>query len=207
VAGAVEREGMVPLPPYLGRDAEPDDAERYQTVYAQHAGSVAAPTAGLHFTPSLIEHMRRKGHSFIRVTLHVGPGTFQPVRSERIDEHEMHEEWVHVDAEAAEAIREARSAGRRIVACGTTVVRTLEAVHASRGGLAPHEGMVGMFIRPGHRFAVVDHLVTNFHLPRSTLLALVMALAGRDRILEAYRAAIRENYRFYSYGDAMLIKT
>ncbi len=201
----VRRHGKVPLPPYIRREALPLDRERYQTVYADEEGSAAAPTAGLHFTKELIETLAASGHDIVRVTLHVGPGTFMPVRSARVEDHRMHEEWVRVTQSAAATIREAKSAGRRIVAVGTTVVRTLEGVAALDGELGAHEGPVDIFIKPGHRFLVVDELITNFHLPRSTLLALVMALSDRDKILAAYACAIDEGYRFYSYGDAMFL--
>ena len=205
VSEAVDRWGRVPLPPYIGRPATGDDAERYQTVYARDRGSAAAPTAGLHFTHELLGALRSSGHGVETVTLHVGPGTFQPVRRERVEEHGMHEEWATIDARTAEALGRARERGRRIVACGTTVVRALEAAADGRGGVRAWDGPVDLFIRPGHAFAAVDDLITNFHLPRSTLLALVMALAGEQAVRSAYREAVGERYRFYSYGDAMLI--
>lgn len=203
---AVDREGCVPLPPYIRRPPDRADAHRYQTVYARSRGSAAAPTAGLHFTPGLLDEIRGRGHETAFVTLHVGPGTFQPVRSGTLEEHRMHEEWASVGEETARTIEQARADGRRIVACGTTVVRALEAVAAARGRIGRWDGPVDLFIRPGHTFRAVDDLVTNFHLPRSTLLALVMALAGRRAVLEAYAEAVRAGYRFYSYGDAMLIR-
>jgi S-adenosylmethionine:tRNA ribosyltransferase-isomerase len=206
VGPAIEVEGSVPLPPYIRREAGPEDAERYQTVYAREPGSAAAPTAGLHFTLALLDEIRSRGHEIVAVTLHVGPGTFQPVRSATLEEHVMHEEWARVGEREAWAILAARAGGRRVVACGTTVARTLESVARLEGGLRAWEGPVELFIRPGHRFEVVDDLVTNFHLPRSTLLALVMALAGRERVLMAYAQAVERRYRFYSYGDAMLVR-
>jgi len=205
VGEAVDRSGRVPLPPYIDRPPTHGDAARYQTVYARHRGSAAAPTAGLHFTHELMEALRARGHSFESITLHVGPGTFQPVRGERLRDHRMHEEWVRIGPDTARAISRARERGRRIVACGTTVVRALEAAADGAGGVRAHEGPVDLFIRPGHVFTVVDDLVTNFHLPRSTLIAMVMALAGTQAIRTAYAVAVRERYRFYSYGDAMLI--
>jgi len=205
VREAVDRLGQVPLPPYIDRPATPDDVARYQTVYARARGSAAAPTAGLHFTRELLDTLRSSGHSIATITLHVGPGTFQPVREDRIDEHHMHEEWVRIGPDTAGALGEAHEQGRRIVACGTTVVRALEAAANGRGGVSAWDGPVDLFIRPGHAFSVVDDLVTNFHLPRSTLLALVMALAGVDSTRSAYEQAVQNRYRFYSYGDAMLV--
>jgi S-adenosylmethionine:tRNA ribosyltransferase-isomerase len=205
VRQAVDGCGRVPLPPYIDRPATPDDADRYQTVYARRRGSAAAPTAGLHFTHELLDALRGDGHAVVTITLHVGPGTFQPVREDRVEDHHMHEEWVHIGRQAARSVCRAHERGRRIVACGTTVVRALEAAADGRGGIREWDGPVDLFIRPGHPFTVVDDLVTNFHLPRSTLLALVMALAGTDLTRDAYQEAVRERYRFYSYGDAMLI--
>ena len=205
VREAVDRCGQVPLPPYIDRPAETEDEERYQTVYARTRGSAAAPTAGLHFTHELLDTLRSRGHTILTITLHVGPGTFQPVREGRIEEHRMHEEWVGIGREAALAIGRAHEQGRRIVACGTTVVRALEAAADGRGGVRAWDGPVDLFIRPGHAFSVVDDLVTNFHLPRSTLIALVMALAGASTVRAAYDQAVENRYRFYSYGDAMLI--
>ncbi len=193
---ALERGGVVPLPPYLRRAAEAEDEHRYQTVYAQVPGAVAAPTAGLHFTP---EMLARLPHTF--VTLHVGTGTFAPVKTEEIARHEMHEEWFSVSSAAAVAINTAR----RIVAVGTTSVRVLEAAQRADGRLLPQEGRTSIFLHPPQQIRRVDRLLTNFHLPRSTLLMLVSAFAGREFVLEAYAAAIRERYRFYSYGDCMLI--
>ncbi len=205
VGEAVDRCGQVPLPPYIDRPASRDDEVRYQTVYARARGSAAAPTAGLHFTHGLLDALRASGHAVVTITLHVGPGTFQPVREGRVEAHRMHEEWVRIGRRAAEALAGAREQGHRIVACGTTVVRALEAAADGRGAVRAWDGPVDLFIRPGHTFSVVDDLITNFHLPRSTLLALVMALAGTSHIRAAYEQAVQGRYRFYSYGDAMLI--
>lgn len=198
----LERLGHVPLPPYIRRPDREADRERYQTVYATNPGAVAAPTAGLHFTESILEEAAAAGIGVARVTLHVGIGTFKPVSAERIEDHRMDRERYEVSDETAEAIRRTRESGGRIVAVGTTVVRTLEsaALAGNRGGSTE------LFITPGFRFQVVDVLLTNFHLPRSTLLMLVSAFAGRERVLAAYEEAVRAGYRFYSYGDAMLVE-
>ena len=197
------RYGALPLPPYLGRAAEPSDDERYQTIYRdpRKARSVAAPTAGLHFTAELFEALDRRGVERTHVTLHVGPGTFLPVRSEDTREHHMHEEHYVVSGPAATAIEQAREEGRRVVAVGTTSARVLESFDG-----APGPGKTRLFIQPGFRFSRVDALLTNFHLPKSTLLMLVAAFAGREQTLSAYAEAIRLGYRFYSYGDAMFIE-
>ena len=206
VDALIEALGEVPLPPYIHRHADASDRARYQTVYAKKRGAVAAPTAGLHFTEDTLSRLARAGHETAYVTLHVGPGTFRPVKADHLDDHEMHEEAYEVPEAAARAIALARAEGRPIVAVGTTVVRTLEA-SANENGLVPAGvGSTRLFIRPPYEFRVVDHLVTNFHLPRSTLLALVMARAGVELIREAYRHAVAERYRFFSYGDAMLIR-
>jgi S-adenosylmethionine:tRNA ribosyltransferase-isomerase len=198
------RLGRMPLPPYIARTADAADDERYQTVYARESGAVAAPTAGLHFDKALLNALGARGVHFGYVTLHVGAGTFQPVRAERIEEHVMHREWLNVGAELVEKIRRTREQGGRIVAVGTTVVRALET--ATRDGvLQPFAGETQIFIFPGYRITSVDALVTNFHLPESTLLMLVSAFAGRERMLAAYAHAVKERYRFFSYGDAMLI--
>ncbi|MEX0842917.1 MAG: tRNA preQ1(34) S-adenosylmethionine ribosyltransferase-isomerase QueA [Gemmatimonadota bacterium] len=202
---ALDRFGTVPLPPYLEREEEPLDRERYQTVFAREPGSVAAPTAGLHFTPELLERIAAEGVGIARVVLHVGPGTFRPVECEEIGAHEMHGEFWEVPPEAAEAVARTREGGGRVWAVGTTVVRTLESAAAPGGELRAGRGETRLFISPGYRFRVVDALVTNFHLPRSTLLMLVAALAGHANVMAAYRAAIEERYRFYSYGDAMAV--
>ena len=198
------RQGRMPLPPYITREAEADDAERYQTVYARAPGAVAAPTAGLHFDAPLLSRLHEKGVEFGYVTLHVGAGTFQPIRAERLENHVMHREWLNVGAELVEKIRRARGAGRRVVAVGTTVVRALESALRD-GQVQPFAGETQIFIFPGYRIASVDALITNFHLPESTLLMLVSAFAGRELMLEAYRHAVEQRYRFFSYGDAMLI--
>jgi S-adenosylmethionine:tRNA ribosyltransferase-isomerase len=195
--------GEVPLPPYI-KDYH-GDTERYQTVYGREARSVAAPTAGLHFTPRLLAHLQERGIRSATVTLEVGPGTFRPVTTEDPREHELHAEHVSVPAEAAAAVREAKAEGRRVVAVGTTVVRTLEHVARERGEVTGYEGWTALKILPGDEFRVVDVLLTNFHLPRSTLLMLVSAFAGRELVLRAYREAVAERYRFYSFGDAMLL--
>lgn len=198
------RLGQMPLPPYIARAPASADAERYQTVYARHAGAVAAPTAGLHFDEALLDALRARGVRFGHLTLHVGAGTFQPVRTERIDQHRMHHEWINVGAQLVEQIRRTRADGGRVVAVGTTVVRALESA-APGGVLAPFAGETDIFILPGYRFTQIDGLLTNFHLPESTLLMLVSALAGRARTLAAYRHAVAQRYRFFSYGDAMLV--
>jgi len=201
----LEEEGMVPLPPYIKRKAEDHDELRYQTVYARKPGAVAAPTAGLHFDRPLLARLDTRGINSAFITLHVGAGTFQPVRSEQIECHTMHKEWMSVDQQLVDAVGRTRRAGGRIVAVGTTVARALESA-AQSGMLMAYEGDTGIFISPGFRFRVLDLLVTNFHLPRSTLLVMVSAFAGRKKILDAYRHGIRQNYRFYSYGDAMLLE-
>jgi len=205
VEAAVERHGHMPLPPYIDREDEPLDRERYQTVYARAPGSVAAPTAGLHFTDALLARIEAMGVARAAVTLHVGVGTFRPVEVDDPDSHEMHHEAYDVPLETADAIDRARVAGGRVWAVGTTVVRTLEAVADGRGGVVAGAGVTDLFIRPPFGFQVVDGLLTNFHLPRSTLLMLVAAVAGYERTMEAYRTAVSEGYRFYSYGDAMAV--
>ncbi len=197
--------GEVPLPPYIRRAPEAEDLERYQTVFARHEGAVAAPTAGLHLSEALLGALRDRGHELAHVTLHVGPGTFAPVKTERIEDHVMHSERYAVPETTAEAIARARREGRPVVAVGTTVVRTLEAVAAERGEVVACEGSTRLFILPGHEFRVVDALFTNFHLPRSTLLALVMAFGGVAPVKAAYAEAVARGYRFFSYGDAMLL--
>lgn len=205
VEEALSRHGHVPLPPYLDRPDEALDRERYQTVYARTPGSVAAPTAGLHFTPELLEELEASGVLLVRVTLHVGIGTFRPMEVEDPSQHAMHREWWEVGPEAAAAVNRARKAGGRVWAVGTTAVRTLETAATEGGELQPGSGETDLFIRPGYTFRVVDGLITNFHLPRSTLLMLVAGMAGYQRIMAAYAEAIAEGYRFYSYGDAMAI--
>jgi S-adenosylmethionine:tRNA ribosyltransferase-isomerase len=196
--------GRMPLPPYIVRDADESDSERYQTVYARVPGAVAAPTAGLHFDDALLARLREKNIDFGYVTLHVGAGTFQPVRSERVEDHVMHSEWLEVDAALVAKIQRTRENGGRVIAIGTTVVRALES-SVRDGVLEPFSGETKIFIYPGFRISTVDALITNFHLPESTLLMLVSALAGRELILDAYRHAVEKRYRFFSYGDAMLI--
>jgi S-adenosylmethionine:tRNA ribosyltransferase-isomerase len=207
VRAAVERYGRMPLPPYIERDAEAADAERYQTVYARAEGSIAAPTAGLHFTPALLDALRQRGVVIATVVLHVGVGTFRPVEVEDPAEHEMHAEWYEVTELQAARMNAARAAGGRLWAVGTTVTRTLESVvdRAGPAQLRAGSGWTQLFIRPGFEFRAVDRLITNFHLPRSTLLMLVCAFAGYDRVMAAYAEAVRAEYRFYSYGDAMVI--
>ncbi|HET6631257.1 MAG TPA: tRNA preQ1(34) S-adenosylmethionine ribosyltransferase-isomerase QueA [Rhodanobacteraceae bacterium] len=204
LADLLQRVGHMPLPPYIARADAAEDRERYQTVYARTPGAVAAPTAGLHFDQALLAALRERGVGFGYVTLHVGAGTFQPVRAERIEDHVMHREWLSVEAPLVERIAATRAAGGRIIAVGTTVVRSLETATRD-GGLAPFEGETGIFIYPGYRITSIDGLITNFHLPGSTLLMLVSAFAGRDFVLGAYRHAVAERYRFFSYGDAMLV--
>lgn len=200
----LERAGHMPLPPYIRRGDEPVDAERYQTVYAARPGAVAAPTAGLHFDEALFDRLDARGVSRAFCTLHVGAGTFQPVRVDDVASHRMHPEWIEVGAELIERIRAVKQAGRRVVAVGTTSVRALETA-ASDGELAPITGESRLFIYPGYPFRVVDALITNFHLPGSTLLMLVSAFSSREHILAAYRHAVEQRYRFFSYGDAMLM--
>ena len=205
VQDALERYGQMPLPPYIGRAAEPADAERYQTVYARALGSVAAPTAGLHFTESLLNQVGTGGVSIVRIVLHVGAGTFRPVESEDPAQHVMHAESYEVSEQAAQELNRVRRAGGRIWAVGTTVARTLETVCTPEHTYQAGRGWTRIFIRPPYGFRGVDRLITNFHLPRSTLLMLVAAFAGYDRTMNAYHEAVRLEYRFYSYGDAMVI--
>ncbi len=204
VDALLKESGRVPLPPYIRRDPELLDEERYQTVYARENGAVAAPTAGLHFDAAMLEELRGTGISTTFITLQVGAGTFQPLRSDDIDEHVMHSEFARVSAEVCEQVAETRSRGGRVVAVGTTSVRALESA-AAGGELVPFEGETRLFIRPGHAFRCVDALLTNFHLPESTLLMLICAFAGFERVLGAYRHAVAEGYRFFSYGDAMFL--
>lgn len=204
LAALLERAGRVPLPPYVAREATAEDRTRYQTVYARADGSVAAPTAGLHLTAETFAELERRGVERRFVTLDVGPGTFLPVRGDDESTHRMHAERYHVPDDTAEAVNRARVEGRRIVAVGTTVIRTLESA-AGQGRVRPGPGSSRLFIRPPHAFQAVDALLTNFHLPRSTLLMLVSAFAGREAVLAAYREAVAERYRFFSYGDAMFI--
>lgn len=209
VAGALDEwlqvAGRLPLPPYIQRAPDADDAARYQTVFAREPGAVAAPTAGLHFDEPLLDALRARGVEFGHVTLHVGAGTFQPVRVDDLGEHRMHSEWLNVGARLVEQVRRTRARGGRVVAVGTTVVRALESALGSDGELRPLAGETAIFILPGYRIRSVDALLTNFHLPESTLLMMVSAFAGRERIFAAYAHAVRERYRFFSYGDAMLL--
>ncbi len=214
VDGALEswlqEAGRLPLPPYIERAPDAADSERYQTVFARHAGAVAAPTAGLHFDAPLLAALEARGVEFGHVTLHVGAGTFQPMRVENVHDHSMHGEWLNVRAQLVEQVRRTRERGGRVVAVGTTVVRALESAWRSsenppEGELQPFAGETRIFIFPGRRIRSVDAMITNFHLPESTLLMLVSAFAGRERILAAYEHAVRERYRFFSYGDAMLL--
>jgi len=199
------RIGQMPLPPYIKRDPTEADRIWYQTIFARAAGAVAAPTAGLHFTEALVEALKRHGIELVHVTLHVGPGTFRPVRAERVEEHRMSAESFEVPAETVAAIAAAKTRGSRVVAVGTTVARTLETVAGADGRIVGGQGRTDLFIMPGYRFRVIDGLMTNFHLPKTTLLMLVSAFAGHERLRAAYEEAVRLRYRFYSYGDAMLI--
>ena len=206
VEAAIDAIGHVPLPPYIKREDRVEDRERYQTVYARERGSIAAPTAGLHFTPDLLQELERRGIERAEITLHVGYGTFKPVRAETVEAHTVDPERFTIDAPAARALSRALRVGRRIVAVGTTTVRALESLDPGPDGeIQPVTGETTLFIYPGRPFRIVEGLVTNFHLPRSSLLMLVAAFAGRERVLAAYRVAVAQRYRFYSYGDAMLI--
>jgi S-adenosylmethionine:tRNA ribosyltransferase-isomerase len=196
--------GEMPLPPYIDRHADASDMERYQTIFAREPGAVAAPTAGLHFDEATLQALRERGVEFGYVTLHVGAGTFQPVRADDLKDHQMHREWLNVGADLIEQIRRTRANGGRVIAVGTTVVRALESA-SKDGQLHPFVGETQIFIFPGYRFTSIDALLTNFHLPQSTLLMLVSALAGRQYMLDAYQHAVEQRYRFFSYGDAMLI--
>jgi S-adenosylmethionine:tRNA ribosyltransferase-isomerase len=199
----LDKVGSVPLPPYITKRL--DDPERYQTVYSKHKGSAAAPTAGLHFTNELLEELKQKGVGIAYVTLHVGLGTFRPVKVENLEEHKMHSEYYTINEEACNIINRARAGGNRIVAVGTTSCRVLETSGDDSGCVSPGSGNTDIFIYPGYKFKVVDTMITNFHLPESTLIMLVSALAGKDNIMRAYNEAVKERYRFFSFGDAMLI--
>ena len=201
----MESHGHMPLPPYIDRDDGADDEERYQTVFAKEMGAVAAPTAGLHFDDAMLITLSEMGVEQAEVTLHVGAGTFQPVKTENLDEHIMHSEWLSVSEQTVEKIKACKARGGRVVAVGTTSVRSLETA-AKEGELKPYQGDTRLFIRPGYQFQVVDLLLTNFHLPQSTLLMLVSAFAGYENIMRAYRHAVEQRYRFFSYGDAMLLE-
>ena len=206
IKALLHREGEIPLPPYIERPVDRADHDRYQTIYAKHPGAVAAPTAGLHFDQPLLRQLAADGVRVGRLTLHVGAGTFSPMKSDVLDEHEMHSEEIVIDEALVEAVRDTRARGGRVVAVGTTVVRALESA-VQNGELKPTRGQTRLFIRPGYRFQVVDMLITNFHLPRSTLIVLVSAFAGVQRIREAYAHAVKRRYRFFSYGDAMLLES
>jgi S-adenosylmethionine:tRNA ribosyltransferase-isomerase len=201
----LEREGHIPLPPYLQRPDEVQDRDRYQTVFACHPGAIAAPTAGLHFTRRLLDALDDFGIHAVCLTLHTGLGTFQPVRVEQVEDHQIHSEFFCLPAVTADAVSAAKSRGNRVVAVGTTTARTLEYCSDSTGSIRPQEGEVDIFIYPGYTFKVVDALITNFHLPESTLFMLVSAFAGRSHVMKAYQEAVDRRFRFYSYGDAMLI--
>lgn len=202
----IRRIGHVPLPPYIrGGADEPLDREGYQTIFARHEGAIAAPTAGLHFTPELVQDLEQQGVAIVPLTLHVGLGSFQPIRHEEVEEHQLEPEFYQIPPSTAEAINAARARRGRVCAVGTTVVRALETAIDERGQIQPGEGMTDLYIYPGYRFRAIDALITNFHLPRSTLLLLVFAYAGKDLIMRSYQAAIEAGYGFYSYGDGMLI--
>jgi S-adenosylmethionine:tRNA ribosyltransferase-isomerase len=201
----LRQHGRMPIPPYMKRAPTDQDREWYQTLFAQHEGAIAAPTAGLHFTPELLARLQQRGVDLTAITLHVGVGTFKPVTVDQIEDHRMSAEWIEVGAETVRAIEQVRVTGRRIVAVGTTVVRALETAAGADGQVRPYRGETNMFMTPGFPFKVVDALLTNFHLPRTTLLMLVSALAGTEFLRQAYAEAVHERYRFYSYGDAMLI--
>jgi S-adenosylmethionine:tRNA ribosyltransferase-isomerase len=206
VDDAIDAIGHVPLPPYITRSDRADDRDRYQTMFADRRGSIAAPTAGLHFTAAMVEALRARGIAIVSITLHVGYGTFQPVRTEQVEDHRLDPEHYEIDPSAAQMINAALDADRRIIAVGTTTTRTLEAVARNEGGrVVAGSGDTDLFIFPGFEFRVVRGLITNFHLPKSSLLMLVAAFAGRERVLAAYREAVERRYRFYSYGDAMLV--
>jgi len=205
IAELVTRRGLMPLPPYIQRLPDGEDVDRYQTVYAEHDGSIAAPTAGLHFTEEILAALRRAGADIVRITLHVGEGTFRPIRTRRIAHHRMHHETFTISEQAARAVARARDEGRPVLPVGTTCVRALEGVVRETGALRAWSGSTSIFISPGYRFRIADGMLTNFHTPRSTPLAMVMALAGIDEIRRIYKIALDSDYRFYSYGDAMLI--
>ncbi len=199
----LEKAGIMPLPPYIHEELK--DRDRYQTVYAEHSGSAAAPTAGLHFTPELLKKIEESGVQIAKVTLHVGIGTFRPVKTENLEDHRMHEEVYNVDPKAADIINRTRDSGGRVIAVGTTSLRTIESIADDTGHVKSGSGSTGIFIYPGYKFKITDALITNFHLPKSTLLMLVSALAGREEILRVYKEAIEKRYRFFSFGDAMFI--
>ncbi|HSS98817.1 MAG TPA: tRNA preQ1(34) S-adenosylmethionine ribosyltransferase-isomerase QueA [Terriglobales bacterium] len=205
-AGVLERVGHVPLPPYIGREDRTNDRERYQTVYARERGSVAAPTAGLHFTPEILGRLQQRGIEAAEITLHVGLGTFQPIHVERVEEHKLHKEFYEISVEVAEKVNRAQTENRRIVAVGTTTIRALEHSAQPSGKIQPGRSEADIFIYPGYQFRIAGALLTNFHLPQSTLLMLVCAFGGQEKIIDAYRHAVQQGYRFYSYGDCMLVE-
>jgi S-adenosylmethionine:tRNA ribosyltransferase-isomerase len=205
VTDILQKIGHIPLPPYIKREDEPSDRERYQTIFAERDGSIAAPTAGLHFTHSLLQSFKENGVRTATITLHVGIGTFIPVKTHDIKDHHMEAEWVEISEETAKEIDETKTRGGKVIAVGTTTTRALESFSNGKGGVRTGKGMTSLFIHPPYRFRVIDGLITNFHLPQSTLIMLVSAFAGRDLLMEAYQEAINRKYRFYSYGDAMLI--
>lgn len=206
VREAIDAIGHIPLPPYIKRGDAPADRDRYQTVFSRDPGSIAAPTAGLHFTPALLDALAARGVARVAITLHVGYGTFQPIRVERVEDHQMEPEHFEVSAGTAAALTAARREGRRIITVGTTSTRTIESLAIDAGGaVQPGHGETALFIHPGHQFRLVSGMITNFHLPQSSLIMLVSALAGREHVLAAYETAVKERYRFYSYGDAMLV--
>ncbi len=205
ILGVLDEVGHMPLPPYINREDDSADRLRYQTLFAKEAGAVAAPTAGLHFDDGLIDQLKEKGVSFVEVTLHVGAGTFQPVKVDNMKDHKMHSEWLSVGEDVCEAVNACRARGGRVIAIGTTVVRALETASLAAGKIQPFEGFTDIFIYPGFRFKAVDAMITNFHLPKSTLLMLVSAFSGHERIKAAYQEAVKEQYRFFSYGDAMFL--
>lgn len=205
VMDVLRKIGHIPLPPYIKRGDEGLDRERYQTVFAEREGSIAAPTAGLHFTHALLQSLREKGVRATIITLHIGIGTFAPVKARDIEDHTMEAEWIEISEETAREIEGTKARGGKVIAVGTTTTRALESFSNESGGVRPGKGMTSLFIHPPYRFGVIDGLVTNFHLPKSTLVMLASAFAGKDLLMRAYREAIRRKYRFYSYGDAMLI--
>lgn len=205
VTDALQKIGRIPLPPYIKREDEPLDRERYQTIFAESDGSIACPTAGLHFSDDLVLSIQTHGVKMTSITLHVGIGTFAPVRTDQVEEHHMEAEWIEISDETKQAIEKTRQTGGRVIAVGTTTTRALESLVDSEGHIQSGSGLTSLFIRPPYRFRVIDALITNFHLPKSTLVMLVSALAGKDLLMKAYREAVKEKYRFYSYGDAMLI--
>jgi len=205
VEDLLQEAGHIPLPPYIKREDEPLDRDRYQTVIAKENGSIAAPTAGLHFTHSMIHALREKGIKIAFITLHIGPGTFAPVKAKEVEEHRMDKEWVEITEDVAEEIDQTKKKGGRIIAVGTTTTRALESLADRKGRIKPGTGLVSLFIHPPYSFRIIDGLLTNFHLPKSTLIMLVSAFAGREFVLQAYQEAVERKYQFYSYGDAMLI--